>query len=207
MKARIFKTNLFGTFKKVATATNNVCWLSGERIAVKSIWKNWNCFALVRAGAEFFSLTFVVRYIRHCTKLCVCQLSGAKYDFSKERRKLWKRLNRFPHRLSGLRDCITISVVVRKRCWKRLRDFSFLSRISVCIFKTQNIMAKLDKMVASNTLNANHNIMHNLEKNSVLYISLKRECERIVKRYPSLAWLFAFVWRNLDESTNYFVSL
>lgn len=48
-------------------------------------------------------------------------------------------------------------------------------------------MAKLDKLVASNTLNANHNIMHNLEKNSVLYISLKRECERIIKRYPSLA--------------------
>ena len=40
MKARIFRTNLFGTFKKVATATNEVCWLSGERIAVKSIWKN-----------------------------------------------------------------------------------------------------------------------------------------------------------------------
>ena len=51
-------------------------------------------------------------------------------------------------------------------------------------------MANFDKMVASNTLNANHNIMRQLEekgeKGSVQYILLSRECERIVKRYPSL---------------------
>ena len=47
-----------------------------------------------------------------------------------------------------------------------------------------------DKMVASNTLNANLNIMQSLrekgEQNSVLFILLYRECQRIVKRYPSL---------------------
>jgi hypothetical protein len=89
----------------------------------------------VKAGAEFFSLTFVVRYIRHCTKLCVCQLSGAKYDFSKERRKLWKRLNRFPLRLKGSSVCTTILIVAQRKCWKRLRDFSFLSRESDCSSK------------------------------------------------------------------------
>ena len=45
---------------------------------------------------------------------------------------------------------------------------------------------KLDKLVASNTLNANHNIMSSLDKNSVQYICLQMECDRIVKRYPSL---------------------
>lgn len=52
-------------------------------------------------------------------------------------------------------------------------------------------MANLNKLVASNTLSANHNIMRQLEekgeKNSVLWFSLRSECERIVKRYPSLA--------------------
>ena len=47
-----------------------------------------------------------------------------------------------------------------------------------------------DKMVAINTLNANLGIMQSMkekgEQNSVLYILLHRECERIVKRYPSL---------------------
>ena len=44
----------------------------------------------------------------------------------------------------------------------------------------------LNKLVASNTLNANHNIMSGLEKSSVLYITLQMDCERIIKRYPSL---------------------
>jgi len=47
-------------------------------------------------------------------------------------------------------------------------------------------MSKLDKLVASNSLNANRNIMANLEKSSMLYLTLSRECERIMKRYPSL---------------------
>ena len=49
---------------------------------------------------------------------------------------------------------------------------------------------KLDKLVASNTLNANLGIMQSMkekgETNSLLFILLHRECERIVKRYPSL---------------------
>ena len=49
---------------------------------------------------------------------------------------------------------------------------------------------RFEKMVASNTLNANLNIMQSLrekgEQNSVLFILLYRECQRIVKRYPSL---------------------
>ena len=49
---------------------------------------------------------------------------------------------------------------------------------------------RFDKMVAANTLRANHNLMYQMkekgEQNSVLYILLHRECERIVKRYPSL---------------------
>ena len=52
-------------------------------------------------------------------------------------------------------------------------------------------MAKLDKMVASNTLRANQNLMRQLEekgeKISVLWFTLKAECDRITKRYPSLA--------------------
>ena len=49
----------------------------------------------------------------------------------------------------------------------------------------------LNKLVASNALNANHNIMRQLEekgeKNSFQYICLANECALIVKRYPSLA--------------------
>lgn len=45
-------------------------------------------------------------------------------------------------------------------------------------------------MVAVNTWNANHNIMRDLESkgetNTILYISLKQEKERLEKRYPSL---------------------
>ncbi len=49
-------------------------------------------------------------------------------------------------------------------------------------------MSKLDKLVASNILNANHNIMAaSKESNPVLYLTLKWECDRIIKRYPSLA--------------------
>lgn len=49
-------------------------------------------------------------------------------------------------------------------------------------------MNKLDKLAASNILNANHNIMASCkESNPVLYLILKRECDRITKRYPSLA--------------------
>lgn len=47
-----------------------------------------------------------------------------------------------------------------------------------------------NKMVAANTLSANLGIMQSMkekgEQNSVLFILLLRECERIVKRYPSL---------------------
>jgi len=50
---------------------------------------------------------------------------------------------------------------------------------------------QFNKMVASNALNANRMILSDLERNGetnrVLYITLKRECEQIVKRYPSLA--------------------
>lgn len=49
-------------------------------------------------------------------------------------------------------------------------------------------MSKLDKLVASNTLNANHNLMESCkESNPVMYLTLKWECDRIKKRYPSLA--------------------
>jgi hypothetical protein len=48
----------------------------------------------------------------------------------------------------------------------------------------------LNKLVASNSLNANRNLMRQLEEsgetNRVLYYTLRTECERIVKRYPSL---------------------
>lgn len=48
----------------------------------------------------------------------------------------------------------------------------------------------LNKLVAINTLNANHNIMASLgangDKNRVLYLTLQRECNEIKKRYPSL---------------------
>jgi hypothetical protein len=44
----------------------------------------------------------------------------------------------------------------------------------------------LNKLVAINSLNANRNIMATLEKGSVLYLTLSRECEQILKRYPSL---------------------
>jgi hypothetical protein len=48
----------------------------------------------------------------------------------------------------------------------------------------------LDKLVAANTLSANLGIMQSMkekgEQNSVLYLLLHRECEKIVKRYPSL---------------------
>lgn len=47
-------------------------------------------------------------------------------------------------------------------------------------------MSKLDKLVASNSLNAIRNIMANLEKGSVLYLTLSRERDQILKRYPSL---------------------
>ena len=49
----------------------------------------------------------------------------------------------------------------------------------------------LNKLVASNALNANHNLMRQLEekgeKFSVQWFCLKNECDRITKRYPSLA--------------------
>lgn len=49
---------------------------------------------------------------------------------------------------------------------------------------------QFNKMVASNTLNANLGIMQQMkekgEQNSVLFLLLYRECERICKRYPSL---------------------
>lgn len=44
----------------------------------------------------------------------------------------------------------------------------------------------VNKLVAINSLNANRNIMEGIEKSSVLYLTLSRECERIMKRYPSL---------------------
>ena len=47
-----------------------------------------------------------------------------------------------------------------------------------------------NKMVAANTLRGNLNLMQQMkekgEQNSVLFILLNRECEKIVKRYPSL---------------------
>ena len=49
----------------------------------------------------------------------------------------------------------------------------------------------LNKLVASNALNAYHNNMLELEekgeKFSVQWLCLKNECDRITKRYPSLA--------------------
>lgn len=49
-------------------------------------------------------------------------------------------------------------------------------------------MSKLDKLVASNTMNANRNLMATCrESNYVMYLTLKWECDRIIKRYPSLA--------------------
>ena len=49
---------------------------------------------------------------------------------------------------------------------------------------------KLDKLVASNSLSWKRGIMSDLErdgmKNGVLWLILKRECEMIEKRYPSL---------------------
>lgn len=45
----------------------------------------------------------------------------------------------------------------------------------------------LDKLVASNTLNANRNIMVNLTRQDVSWWVLYNECEEIIKRYPSLA--------------------
>lgn len=49
-------------------------------------------------------------------------------------------------------------------------------------------MSKLDKLVASNTLNAIQNLMEACkESNPVMYLTLKRECDRIKKRYPPLA--------------------
>ena len=52
----------------------------------------------------------------------------------------------------------------------------------------QIIMSKLDKLVASNTLNANQNLMEACkESNPVMYLTLKWECDHIKKRYPSLA--------------------
>jgi len=53
-------------------------------------------------------------------------------------------------------------------------------------------MAKvnLNKLVASNVLNANRNLLSSLErdgrKGSVLYLTTLWENQRIVKRYPSL---------------------
>lgn len=45
----------------------------------------------------------------------------------------------------------------------------------------------LDKLVASNTLNANRNIMSNLTRQDVMWWTLYNECKEIIKRYPSLA--------------------
>lgn len=49
---------------------------------------------------------------------------------------------------------------------------------------------KINKMVAINTLNANRNLMSQLgdngSKNRVLWLTLKRECNEILKRFPSL---------------------
>ena len=60
-------------------------------------------------------------------------------------------------------------------------------------------------MVAVNTWNANHNIMRDLESkgetNTILYISLKQEQERLEKRYPSLRWIIS-LWLDSEGSTN-----
>ena len=49
---------------------------------------------------------------------------------------------------------------------------------------------QFNKMVASNTLSANLGIMQSLrekgKQNSMLFTLLYRECQRIVRRYPSL---------------------
>ena len=62
-----------------------------------------------------------------------------------------------------------------------------------------------NKMVAVNTWNANHNIMRDLESkgetNTIMYISLKREQERLEKRYPSLRWIIS-LWLDSEGSTN-----
>lgn len=51
-----------------------------------------------------------------------------------------------------------------------------------------SIMSRLNKLVASNTLNANRALMESVkETNRVLWYRLKSECDRIIKRYPSLA--------------------
>ena len=77
----------------------------------------------------------------------------------------------------------------RKYNYVRLSVFPRFSESGEYVFTVEWIMrsTKLDKLVASNTLNANHNIMSSLDKNSVQYICLQMECERIIKRYPSLA--------------------
>lgn len=47
---------------------------------------------------------------------------------------------------------------------------------------------KLDKLVASNTLNANRNIMSGLSPHKdTLWWTLHNECKAIIKRFPSLA--------------------
>lgn len=46
---------------------------------------------------------------------------------------------------------------------------------------------KLDKLVASNILNANRNIMSTLTRKDVLWWVLYNECRAIIKRFPSLA--------------------
>lgn len=45
----------------------------------------------------------------------------------------------------------------------------------------------LDKFVASNTLNANRNIMSNLTRQDTLWWVLYNECKAIIKCFPSLA--------------------
>lgn len=55
---------------------------------------------------------------------------------------------------------------------------------------TLNQQRNMRKMVAANALRANQNIMSELGehgvKNRVLWLTLKRECEEIMKHYPSL---------------------
>lgn len=46
---------------------------------------------------------------------------------------------------------------------------------------------KLDILVASNTLNANRNIMASLTRKDTLWWVLYNECKAIIKRFPSLA--------------------
>lgn len=48
---------------------------------------------------------------------------------------------------------------------------------------------QFNKMVALNTLSANRSIMHSIEekgRKTVLWFTLKSECEAIIKKYPSL---------------------